>query len=119
MNFMVTTYVIFALSVIIFILIYAVINLYKKLQIAESAIRTAFSVETEINQFIASLLESYVKVYSKLKRIDRLGSFESDDEVGFVFKTLKKTIEELTVFLKDINDRLNNDSDENGKDKNG
>lgn len=102
------------IAVIIF-LIYVIVNLYRKLQIAEKAIKDAFELENEISIFTTSLLETYVKVYTKLKRIDRLGSFESDDEVGFVFKTLKTSIKEITDVLKEINERINNDSDREDK----
>jgi hypothetical protein len=30
-----------------------------------------------------------------LKNIDRLGSFENDDETGYIYKELKKVIEAL------------------------
>lgn len=33
--------------------------------------------------------------YSRMKAIDRLGSFESDDETGYIFKELKDIIKQL------------------------
>jgi len=33
--------------------------------------------------------------YSRMRQIDRLGSFESDDEIGFIFEDIKLIIEEL------------------------
>ena len=33
--------------------------------------------------------------YSRIKAIDRLGSFESDDETGYIFKELKEIIQQL------------------------
>ena len=32
---------------------------------------------------------------SKLKQIDRLGSFEADDETGFIFSELRDIVNEL------------------------
>tara|TARA_R110000868_G_scaffold314492_1_gene575453 strand:- start:262 stop:531 length:270 start_codon:yes stop_codon:yes gene_type:complete len=43
-----------------------------------------------LNELSISTLE---KMYSDMKEIDIRGSFESDDEVGVVFKELKDTIE--------------------------
>ena len=33
---------------------------------------------------------------SKMKEVDRKGSFSSDDEIGFAYKTIKDCIEQLT-----------------------
>ena len=33
--------------------------------------------------------------YSRMKAIDRLGSFEADDETGYIFKELKDIIKQL------------------------
>jgi hypothetical protein len=37
-----------------------------------------------------------------LKEIDRRGSFESDDEVGFVFNTIKSIIEDSFKIVNDF-----------------
>jgi uncharacterized protein involved in tolerance to divalent cations len=60
------------------------------------------SIETNSINLVENLLITYIKVFTKLKRIDRLGAFESDDEVGFVFKTIKNTIEELKNELDNL-----------------
>jgi len=54
----------------------------------------------------AELLESWIedfvntieKVNSDLKRADYRGSFEADDEVGFIFKEIKNIIKQLDKF---------------------
>ena len=54
----------------------------------------------------AELLESWIedfintveKVNSDLKKADYRGSFEADDEVGFIFKEIKNTIKQLDKF---------------------
>ena len=54
-------------------------------------------------------LESWVTRFSKtitdmnqqLKKIDHKGSFESDDEVGYFFKELKKIINQLNTLGED------------------
>ena len=39
---------------------------------------------------------NYMKrAYDRMKEVDRLGSFESDDESGFIFQEIKSAIEEL------------------------
>jgi|TARA_R110000796_G_scaffold33925_4_gene87748 hypothetical protein len=49
-----------------------------------------------LNELSISTLE---KMYSDMKEIDIRGSFESDDEVGVVFKELKDTIEKYKTNL--------------------
>lgn len=38
--------------------------------------------------------------YARIKEMDSRGAFESDDEVGYFFKTLKDTILALDVYYK-------------------
>ena len=35
------------------------------------------------------------KAYDRMKKIDRLGSFEADDESGYIFNEIKTAMEEL------------------------
>jgi hypothetical protein len=38
--------------------------------------------------------------YKRMKQIDRLGSFEADDETGFIFQEIKEATTELNDFVK-------------------
>jgi len=67
-------------------------------------------VEGRVVNFMENLLITYTKVLSKLVLIDRNGGFESDDEVGFVFKTLKNTIEELKGEIEHITAIVNDNN---------
>lgn len=96
-----------------FVSIYANINSYKKIEVLEEQIERVETIESNSVALVENLLVAYIKVLAKLKRIDRLGAFESDDEVGFVFKTLKNTIEELKNELDNLKQTLKN---ENGVD---
>ena len=49
-----------------------------------------------------------------MKDVDRLGSFEADDETGFIFKEIKKTTTELTNF---INKYITTDDDSTKEEK--
>ena len=54
-------------------------------------------------------LESWVTMFSKnitdinreIKKIDSKGSFESDDEVGYFYKELKRIINQLNTLGED------------------
>jgi len=60
------------------------------------------------------LLETWVEeftttidlVYNEIKTIDALGSFESDDETGAIFKQIQETINRLnTLRGEDVDDK--------------
>lgn len=100
------------LSIILLVSLYVNINTYKKIEALEKQIDYLSTIESNSIELVKNLLVVYVKVLTKLKRIDRLGSFESDDEVGFVFKTIKTTIEELKLELDNLNKTLINEGNE-------
>lgn len=47
-------------------------------------------------------------VVARLQEIDSRGSFESDDEVGFVFKEIKSLNENLLEFIQQYSQQQNN-----------
>ena len=77
-------------SILLCASLYANINSYKKIEVLEKQIDRTDTIESNALTLVENLLVAYIKVLAKLKRIDRLGAFESDDEVRFVFKTIKK-----------------------------
>lgn len=104
------------ISVLLIFSIYGNINSYKKIEVLEKQIDRIEKIESNSVTLVENLLIAYIKVLAKLKRIDRLGSFESDDEVGFVFKTIKNTIEELKNELDNLKKILKNEETENDGD---
>jgi len=67
------------------ILLYGVRNLLKQNEQLEDSLT---EVVTDTNLTITNVVE-------QMKRVDIRGSFESDDEVGSVFESLKSIIEKL------------------------
>ena len=55
------------------------------------------------------LLETWVEDFSdrvagtweEIKKIDSTGHFESDDEIGSIFTSIKETIEELNQYIEE------------------
>ena len=86
---MITTIII--LSVLVILLSYTSYNLLKKNEKCEDIINSYENYMVNISDII----EFSDK---KLKEIDRKGSFESDDEVGFFFNQLKFLQEQLNDF---------------------
>ena len=50
---------------------------------------------TEYDTFYDELKRRVNESNSRLKQIDRLGSFEADDETGVIFKELKDIVNDL------------------------
>lgn len=76
-------------SITILILCYIVWNLYNKVDFLESVLDSNYA-----------LIDS---VQEEMKKIDTLGSFESDDETGTIFEALKNEIERLDNLIEDKN----------------
>ena len=81
-------WIIFILSVVVITLSFLCYNLYKKVVFFEDKI-------IEIQERIQDTI-------SIMREIDLRGAFESDDEVGSVFSQMKRLVDNLTVFIRDI-----------------
>tara|TARA_R100001126_G_scaffold39894_2_gene22250 strand:+ start:864 stop:1148 length:285 start_codon:yes stop_codon:yes gene_type:complete len=88
-------YIIIALSVIILGLSITIYRLMKRIESMEDYVADVEKSNDDYFNFFTSLKKRVTDSYSHLKNIDRLGSFESDDETGYVYKELKKVIEAL------------------------
>tara|TARA_R100000278_G_C5461586_1_gene161083 strand:- start:425 stop:685 length:261 start_codon:yes stop_codon:yes gene_type:complete len=51
-----------------------------------------------LEDWVEQFIQTIDKVNRGLKQADYRGSFESDDEVGFIFKEIKNTIKQLDRF---------------------
>ena len=65
------------------------INQLRKQESQSDYIEDLEKSNTEYYTFYQKLKTQIGQSNSKLKQIDRLGSFEADDETGFAFKELK------------------------------
>lgn len=81
--------------IIILILLYIVWNLLRKVERLEDGIE-------ESDTLIETTATSLTKALDRMKELDRVGSFEADDESGFVFKEIQSAL-----------DKLNNEINEN------
>ena len=90
---MITTIVI--LSVLLTASIAVNINQLRKQESQSDYIEDLENSNTEYYNFFQKLKTQIGESNSKLKQIDRIGSFESDDETGFAFKELKDIYDDL------------------------
>jgi predicted PurR-regulated permease PerM len=84
---MISLTIIFVL--IVAVLTYAIINLVKQTEQLEDQVSYYIDV-------VDSVREKVLDVQVQLKEIDIKGSFEADDEVGFVFKEIQVLVDDLT-----------------------
>lgn len=76
------------LSVSTLLLGYTTYNLLRKNEALED--------EVEFSEtYIENTYNSMKRAYDRMKKVDRLGSFEADDESGYIFNEIKNTIEQL------------------------
>lgn len=75
--------------------IYIIFNLLRKVEKYEDEMKdTEQYMEILIKYFDMMTIHSN-NAYKRMQDIDKLGSFESDDETGYVFKEIKQIITEL------------------------
>ena len=86
---MITTIIILSVTTLVFG--FSTINLLRKNEAYEDAVEEQEVVISDI----ASKIDSSM---ARMKELDKLGSFEADDETGFVFKNLYEVIEELEKY---------------------
>ena len=90
---MITTIVI--LSILLLASVFVNINQLRKQEAQTEYIDELENSNTEYYTFFQKLKTQIGQSNSKLKQIDRLGSFESDDETGFAFKELRDIYDDL------------------------
>jgi len=86
-----STIFIILLSIIVLLLGFTTLNLLRKNEKAEDIVVGYLTYLDQISRVIEA-------ADTKIKKIDIKGSFESDDEIGFFFKQIKKVQEILNEF---------------------
>lgn len=77
-------------------------NLFRQNQQLESYIKDFNKVEDDVEKFYRVILGLLTQTYAELQRIDKRGSFSSDDEVGFAFRVIIKAIESCKKAIENI-----------------
>tara|TARA_B100000519_G_C13928015_1_gene290020 strand:+ start:294 stop:578 length:285 start_codon:yes stop_codon:yes gene_type:complete len=90
---MITTIII--LSIILIVSIFVNINQLRKQEAQTDYIEDLEKSNTEYYTFFQELKSRIGESNSKLRQIDRVGSFAADDETGFVFKELQDIMDDL------------------------
>ena len=93
---MTSVVVLSAISIVLFLLVvYLAYNSTKKIETLEDMYEFAAKQNTEYEDFFLEMKKTIGQSYSHMKQLDRIGSFESDDETGRVFNDIKEILEKL------------------------
>lgn len=76
---------------------YSGLNCVKKYTQLESDYDELDGINTDNVNFILNLRSRVVEYNTKIRQLDRLGAFESDDEVGYFFTELKTIVEDIST----------------------
>lgn len=93
-----TTIFIILLSILSSVLGYIVYNLFNKIEILEQTVDVQ-------EQYIAKFSNTLQFTDRRLQEIDDKGTFESDDEIGWFFESIKTLQRELNDFNLNDNPR--------------
>ena len=89
-------YILLAIFVSITIVLgFICFNLLRKIEAFEDVISELEKSNEEYELLFMDMKQTLNDSASHMRQIDRLGSFESDDETGYVFKELKNMVDQL------------------------
>jgi hypothetical protein len=74
---------------------YAVINLLKKYETIEADFEELNEVYESAEVQLSNMAGHIDNALTRMKGIDKIGSFEADDETGYVFKEMYEIVQEL------------------------
>lgn len=83
------------LSVLLIAAVFVIFNLLRKVETLETYVEELEVSNLSYDNFYSEMKQRVGSAYSYIRNLDRLGSFESDDETGTVFKEIKTVLDML------------------------
>ena len=99
---MITALIIILLVSMICVLIFGIVNLTKRVEKYEEQIDELETGVGFYRDLVDNIRQEMLETQARLTEVDIRGSFEADDEVGFVFKDIKSLVEDLNLKLKAV-----------------
>ena len=93
---MITAIVILSITTLIFG--FSTWNLLLKNEATEDVVDEQIKMFEEQEELLSKIATSIDTSMGRMKELDKLGSFEADDETGFVFKNMYEIISELEQY---------------------
>lgn len=86
------------LLLVVCVLLYSTYNLLNKYEALEAEYDILYA-EYELSETQLSNMAGHIdNAIARMKEIDKIGSFEADDETGYVFKELYQIVEDLEEY---------------------
>jgi competence protein ComGC len=87
------------LLILLIVSVYINVNLTKKFEKMEEMAENSVDILLENEKFLTELKNRVLSQQSYLRQLDRIGSFESDDETGYFFKEMKDIINDIAIYF--------------------
>jgi hypothetical protein len=87
------------LSICLAISVYVNVNLTRKFEKLDEMAQDSIDTLLENEKFLTELRNRIRSQRSYLKQLDRIGSFEADDETGYFFKEMKDIVNDIAVYF--------------------
>jgi uncharacterized protein HemX len=90
---------IIVLTICLGISIFVNINLTRKFEQLDEMAQESVDTLLENEKFLTELRNRIRSQQSYLRQLDRIGSFEADDETGYFFKEMKDIMNDIAVYF--------------------
>lgn len=90
---------IIVLTICLGISIFVNINLTRKFDQLDEMAQDSVDALLENEKFLTELRNRIRSQQSYLRQLDRIGSFEADDETGYFFKEMKDIVNDISVYF--------------------
>lgn len=90
---------IITLTICLGISIFVNMNLTRKFEQLEQMAEESVDALLENQKFLTELRNRIRSQQSYLRQLDRIGSFEADDETGYFFKEMKDIMNDIAVYF--------------------
>ncbi len=87
------------LFVMLSVSIFINVNLTRKFEKLDEMAQESVDALLENERFLTELKNRVLSQQSYLRQLDRIGSFESDDETGYFFKEMKDIVNDIAVYF--------------------
>lgn len=77
-------------------------NLFQKNMELMKHLDKSIKLEDDVEKFYQVIMKLLVQTYAELERVDKRGTYSSDDEVGFAFKVIYTAIESCKKAVEDM-----------------
>lgn len=102
-------WIIVALCIIILVCAFIIWNLYDQVGILEKEVMRSGEVEDSAVRVYEYMIKVFTEALNQMNRVDKNGAYSSDDEVGFAFRVVIDSIEQVKLQIEKL--RVNEEED--------